>query len=191
MADIHSYTFDNLTRLGDDVCYNTERTNQNSAYGTYTTTNYFAQNCGLQKTLEFATQQPAVFVNGGHGNSGAGGCNIDSDSQMKIGTIQTNPKARISLFERPFATVPYLGRGPLHPVEESKLQQGTQITNKKSCSTVTEMEFKNQYTPLIPSLQATVSNPNNLVEGVAASGWIRGGLPSRELVRDRDYLQHK
>jgi len=27
-----------------------------------------------------------------------------------------------------------------------------------------------------------------LVEGVAANGWIRGGLPSREISRDRDYL---
>ena len=40
---------------------------------------------------------------------------------------------------------------------------------------------------MIPSLKATVQNPANLVEGVAADGWIRGGLPSRELTRDQDY----
>jgi len=44
-----------------------------------------------------------------------------------------------------------------------------------------------QNTPMIPSLQATITNPSNLVEGVAAKGWIRGGLPSRELTRDSDY----
>jgi len=110
---------------------------------------------------------------------------------MKIGTIQTNPKARISLYERPFVTVPYLGRGPSRPIEESKLQQGDFVTNKKSCNTISELEYTNQYTPMIPTLKATVSNPNNLVEGVAAKGWIRGGLPSRELVRDQDYVQHK
>ena len=176
MADVYNYTFDNLTRLGDDVCYNTERTKQNTSFGSYTTTNYFAQNCGLQKPIEFATQQPAVFVNGGYGNSGAGGCNIDSDSNLKIGTVQTRPKARISLFERPFATVPFLGRGPSRPVEESRLQQGDYVTNKKSCNTVTELEFENQYTPMIPSLKATITNPNNLVEGRRSKGmdswWI-------------------
>ena len=30
---------------------------------------------------------------------------------------------------------------------------------------------------------------NNLVEGIAARGWIRGGLPTRDLIRDQDYFQ--
>lgn len=191
MASVYNFTFDNLTRLGDDVCYNTERTKQNTSYGSYNVTNYFSNDCGLQKPLAFATQQPNVFVNGGFGNSGVGGCNIDSDSNMRIGTIQTNPKARISLFTRPFTTVPYLGRGPSRPVEEARIQQGDSITNKKSCTTVTETHFEGQYTPMIPSLKATVNNPANLVEGVASEGWIRGGLPSRELIRDNQYLQSK
>lgn len=191
MASVYNYTFDSLTRLGDDVCYNTERTKQNSEYGSYNVTNYFANKCGLQKSIEFATQQPNVFVNGGFGNSGAGGCNIDSDSNLKIGSVQTNPKAKISLFTRPFASVPYLGRGPSRPIEESRIQQGDFVTNKKSCTTVTETEFENQYVPMIPSLKATINNPANLVEGVAAEGWIRGGLPSRELIRDNSYLHSK
>lgn len=192
MANTYNYTFDRLTRLGDDVCYNSERTQQNTAYGSYSVTNYFVKDCGLKQPIKFATSQPGIFVNGGFGNSGAGGCNINVDSNVRIGSVQTHPKAKISLYQRPFATVPYLGRGPSRPVEESRLQQGAQITNKKSCTTVTETEFENQYTPMIPSLKATISNPHNLVEGVAEKGWIRGGIPSRELVRDQEYLQqHK
>ena len=188
MASVYNYTFDSLTRLGDDVCYNTERTKQNSSYGSYNVTNFFADDCALQKSFNFATQQPNVFLNGGFGNTGAGGCNVDNDSNMRIGSVQTNPKARISLYTRPFTTVPYLGRGPARPIEEARIQQGDYVRNKKSCSTVTETEFENQYTPMIPSLKATVSNPSNLVEGVASQGWIRGGLPSRELIRDNQYL---
>ena len=38
--------------------------------------------------------------------------------------------------------------------------------------------------------QGTVkARPHNLVESAAAAGWIRGGLPSRELTRDQDYLE--
>ena len=44
-------------------------------------------------------------------------------------------------------------------------------------------------TPLVPTLATTIQNPANLVEGIAADGWIRGGLPSRELTRNRDYLE--
>ena len=40
---------------------------------------------------------------------------------------------------------------------------------------------------MIPSLQSTINNPANLVEGVAEKGWIRGGVPSRELARDKEY----
>ena len=62
----------------------------------------------------------------------------------------------------------------------------------KSCKTVTETSFsKYTRTPLLPTVQATIQNPHNLVEGVAAEGWIRGGLPSRELTRDQDYLERQ
>ena len=114
---------------------------------------------------------------------------IDDNSNLMIGTVQTNPKCRISLFQRPFVTVPYLGRGPSKPTLESALQQGDQVSNKKSCNTVTETPFLRESTPLIPSLQETIQNPNNLVEGIAARGWIRGGLPTRDLIRDQDYFQ--
>jgi hypothetical protein len=192
MASVYNYTFDSLTRLGDDSCYVSERTKQNSQFGSYNTTNFFSQNCGLKKPLDFATSMPNVFVNGGFGNSGAGGCNINSDSKLKIGTIQTNPKCRISLLTRPFLSVPYLGRGPSNPILESQIQQGDFITNKKSCNTTTEQSHIDyRHYPLIPSLQASVTNPSNLVEGVAAEGWIKGGLPTRELIRDSDYMQSR
>ena len=39
---------------------------------------------------------------------------------------------------------------------------------------------------MLPSLANSMSNPGNFVESVAANGWIRGGLPSRELVKDEN-----
>ena len=44
-------------------------------------------------------------------------------------------------------------------------------------------------TPMIPTVKATISNPANLIESSAAEGWIRGGLPSRELARDKEYTE--
>lgn len=190
MASVYDYTFYNLSGLEDDKCYLTEREQQNSKFSTYSTTNYFSNYCGLKQPIELATSQPNVFIKGGYGNSGAGGCNIDTDSNMKIGTIQTNPKCRISLQTRQFVTVPYLGRGILNSYLESKLQQGDYATNKKSCSTVTEtsyIPYKNY--PLLPELSATIQNPVNLVESTASEGWQRGGIPTRELIRDSDYLK--
>jgi hypothetical protein len=128
------------------------------------------------------------MYNGGYG-SGSGGCNIDDSSELLIGTIQTHPKCHISLFQRPFATVPYLGRGSVNPVVESQILQGEQNVNKKSVTNLSEKSYVTYHsTPLLPSVKEKVSNPANYVEGVASEGWIRGGVPSRELTRDVDYF---
>jgi hypothetical protein len=66
------------------------------------------------------------------------------------------------------------------------------IQDLKSSKTITEKSFgAYSQTPLIPAVAATIQNPANLVEGVAHEGWIRGGLPSRDLSRDQDYLQRQ
>ena len=185
-----NYTFDNLSRIGNDICTSTQRDILNKGHSNYIMKNEYLKYCGMKQPIEFATQQPNIFFKGGVGsNVGGGGCVVDDNSNLMIGTIQTNPKCRISLYQRPFLTVPYLGRGPSKPELESELQQGDRVSNKKSCNTVTEMPFLRETTPLIPSLEETIQNPHNLVEGVAAEGWIRGGLPTRDLVRDQDYFE--
>ena len=59
--------------------------------------------------------------------------------------------------------------------------QGANVMDKKSCKLITEKNFGHTNVELVPSLKETIQNPNNLIEDVASSGWIRGGLPSREL----------
>ena len=181
------FTFDSLSRIGDDSCGLSERNNQNVSQSNYLLTNFFSQDCGMKRPIEFATTQPNINFTGGY-QVGAGGCNIDTNSELLIGTINTHPKCRISLYERPFKTVPFLGRGSSNPVLESHIQQGDMITNKKSINTTTEQSYIPYLNyPLLPSIANSITNPANLVEGVAAEGWIRGGVPSRELQKDKDY----
>jgi|TARA_B110000967_G_scaffold192373_1_gene218960 hypothetical protein len=181
------FTFDSLSRIGDDSCGLSQRNVQNSSQSSYLLTNFFSQDCGMKRPIEFATSQPNVNFTGGF-QVGAGGCNIDTNSDLLIGTINTNPKCRISLYERPFKTVPFLGRGSSNPVLESHIQQGDMITNKKSINTTTEQSYiPYRNYPLLPSIENSVTNPANLVEGAALDGWVRGGVPSRELQKDKDY----
>ena len=187
MANMYNFTFDNLSRIGDDNCGISEREVQNQNYGNYSVQSYFLNNCGMKKTIDFATAQPNIFYKGSK-MMGLGGCNVDNDSKLKIGTIQTNPKCRITLQQRPFLTVPFLGRGPSKPVEESRLLQGGYTGDKKSCKNLMEKSLREEQLDLVPSLKASIQNPANLCEDVAADGWIRGGLPSRELSRDKDYF---
>ena len=185
MAFVSDYTFQNMTRIGNDNCYMDQRSIQDVRHGNYMLTNYFPA-CPMSKAIDFATSQPSVFYSGSQ-QVGIGGCNIDYNSELLISNL-SRPKCRISLLQRPFATVPYLGRGPSNSILESQIQQGEMVNNKKSINTTSEVSYipYSNY-PLLPSIQATVTNPSNLVESAAAEGWIRGGLPSRDLVRDQDY----
>ena len=189
MANVSSYTFDNMSRIGLDDCNKSQTDIQNVTYCNYMTQNFFASDCSMKKPIDLATTQPGIMYNGGY-NVGAGGCNINDSSRLQIGTIQTHPKARIDLFQRPFATVPYLGRGSVNPVVEAQIQQGEQLVNKRSVNNLSEKSYaKYSQTPLLPAIKERMTNPVNSVEGVASEGWVRGGVPSRELTRDADYFQ--
>ena len=186
MATYSGYTFDNMSRLGLDQCCIDQDTIQDVAACNYMTQNYFANDCSMKKPINLAVSQPGIMYNGGY-QVGAGGCNINESSNLQIGTIQTHPRCRIDLFHRPFATVPYLGRGAVDPILEAQIQQGEAVTNKRSVTRLTEKShLRYRTTPLIPEMQQTVQNPDNIIESNASQGWIRGGLPSRELTRDRD-----
>ena len=180
MTSVFNYMFDNLTGLGDDAVGITEKELQSQYHNNWTTTNHFKNEPVTGAPVKFATSQPNVFLNKGP-NGSLRGSEVDVESDLLISTIQTNPKCKLNLQPRPYLTVPYLGRGPAKPLLESKLQQGTQFDLKKSCKTVTEKSFSRERTHLVDSLQETIQNPDNLIEGNAHQGWIRGGLPSRQL----------
>lgn len=188
MATYSGYTFDNMSRIGLDCCNISQTDIQNVVACNYTTQNYFASDCSMKNPIALATTQPGIMFKGGY-NSGAGGCNIDNSSKLLIGSIQTHPRCHIDLFQRPFATVPFLGRGSVNPIIESQILQGEQIVNKRSVNHLSEKSYiKYHQTPLLPVIQEKINNPSNKIEQDASEGWIRGGVPSRELTRDIDYF---
>lgn len=187
MAYVSDFTFYGLSRIGNDSCCIDQNSIQNSAACSYTLQNYFAQDCSMKNAKALATTQPCINYSGGFG-MGAGGCNVDDSSNLLIGGIQTHPKSRIDLFGRPFATVPFLGRGEGNPILESQIQQGESVTNKRSITLLGEKShLKYHTTPLIPEIKQNIQNPNLMIEGMASEGWIRGGLASREITRDSTF----
>lgn len=181
MSSVYNYTFDAMSRSGYDVSTLSEKNKQNTQYGSYPITDYFPNDCGLKNEIQFATKQSDFYVHGGNNTVGKGGCAVNDHSELTIGSIQTNPKARISLFPRPYLTVPYLGRGSVNTEDESLLQQGQNISSRKSALLTSETSFiDHSHYPLVDHIKDTITNPNNLVEGVAKPGWIRGGVSSRD-----------
>ena len=52
MATTHNYTFDEISRIGNDLCIS-ERDMQNNKFGSYLTQNHWASNCGMHLSISY------------------------------------------------------------------------------------------------------------------------------------------
>lgn len=187
MSTISNYLFNNLGRLDADPIDNSQQNLQNTRFANYQLASYFSDTL-TNSHIQFATAQPAIMIDGSVGAAGISAAVIDIDSTLLIKKEQERPLDKLQLSQRPFLTVPYLGRGSCDPTLESQLQQGEIVSDKKSVSTIMEKSFMG-YTiyPTDDNMNARTSNASSTVEESALSGWTRGGAPSREMYTDKSF----
>ena len=174
-------------RMDNDQCGSTLKNLESVNTCNYVLKNYHLGNCDMKKTIQFATSQPNVFYNGTH-QIGMTGCNVEQNSDLLIGSTQTKPKCRISLLERPFKTVPFLGRGPNNPELESQMFLGNQESNRKTVNLNSEKSYiPYRHYPLIEPIRQSVTNPQYLIESDASETWVRGGESSREKSKKKSH----
>jgi hypothetical protein len=182
MASLYPYTFNGTSRIRNDNTDKSQQTMINTKFNNYMLSTYFSENRS-DDHVRFATNQPSMMFSGINGGASAGinAFTVDVDSTLNIKKENARALEKLSLQQRPFLTVPYLGRGSCDTVLESQLKQGDIIANKKSVSTITEQSFANNHMyPLIDSIKDTITNPKYLVQEAALDGWIRGGSATRE-----------
>jgi len=180
-----SFSFHNLGRIGSDNTDQTQRTLYNTRFANYMLADYtISQN--PNGAVDFATAHPTMIVNGLTGGQGINGTNIDIDSALTIKQEQQRAFEKLSLHQRPFSTVPYLGRGSCNTDLESQLQQGEIVTDKKSVSTIMEKSFGDySLYPLDDNMQERATNVSNIVQESALNGWVRGGSDTRQVNQDK------
>jgi len=173
-----SYLFNSMGRIGIDITDQTAQNIYNTRFGNYSVANYFSDSTTGQQIF-FATQQPNVMMNA---KSGVASGAIDQYSFLLTNTDSERPLEKLSLNERLFRTVPYLGRGSGDPTLESQLLQGETVSDKKSVATVSEMSYMNYSTyPMMDDLKSRIGNPAYSVEEAALDGWTRGGASARDV----------
>lgn len=163
------FTFNNMGRIGVD---STQRNMSNTRYAEYTTDALFGEDSHVQ----FATSAPTINFRGTVGG-GLPGSSVDFDSLLMIKADQQRAFEKLQLIQRPFATVPYLGRGAIDPALESQLRTGEAASERKSVSQASENTYA-EY-PIMDSVKDRVTNPTFSVEESALDGWVRGGQASR------------
>lgn len=171
-----SYKFYQLDRVADDSVFKTQNTLQNTRYANYNTANFFNE-FPSDTQIQFATAQPIVVPNSTYFGSGVG-TNVDTDSILKLNTEQERALGRLSLLERPYLTVPYLGRGSVSTNLESQLLQGEAVLDKKSVSTIMGQSF------LGYTLYPTSNEMEQKIKQTASEGWMRGGSDTRFQAND-------
>ena len=167
-----------MARIENDNTTKTQETLQNDRFSSYNTTNHFSQN-PVDSQIHFATQQPAVVPTGVTG-VGISGDKVQNESELLLDGEKERALGRLNLMQRPFLTVPYLGRGSVDPTLELQMKEGEPMGEKKSVSTVMSQSFMG-YTlyPTDSNMEDRVSNTKNTVEESAMNGWVRGGADTR------------
>jgi hypothetical protein len=181
MATLSPYIFNNTARIGADATDKTQQNTANTHSANYMLTNHFSSKSS-DSHVQFATQQPTMNFNGLANGNGIHNASVDQESMLKLKTEEERPLEKLQLFSRPFATIPYLGRGSCDPSLESQLLQGEPVTQKKSVSTIMEKSF-GPYSlyPTDSKMENMVTDASNTVEEAALDGWVRGGMSTREM----------
>lgn len=169
----------------DDKCFIDIDTRQSIGPGNYGITNYFDCECMIPQTIKNATDNVTVPFKNGYGTEQA--CVVDDGSKLRWGLTRKYPKCNQQLFERPYKTIPYMGRGYLRPDEESELKFAEDTKIKRSCNTLSGITIPHQFTPLVDHLSYNIENPTHLIQEYNDPAWRRGGADTRLVVRDYDY----
>ena len=85
-----------------------------------------------------------------------------------------------------------MGRGSGDSYLESQIRHGEDTIERKQCNTLAGINIKNidpNHMPMIDHLRNNIQDPSHIVPEVALDGWIRGGAPSRQIVKDIEYLE--
>lgn len=184
MTEIINNLFDSITRIGTDECDKTNKNIQNSRAANYRLENFTAHN-SFSDALNLANSQPNIILQGST-KGGIDGANIDDNSRLNFSKINRE-RSRSNYQQRLFNTTPYLGKGTFDVNTSNQFNNPLLNSSRKTQDPNSELTHDNfKYVPLLPTIEATITNPVNLVEGAAYPDWVRGGQSSRLIFRDLD-----
>lgn len=176
------------TAIRDDKCNQDFDTIMSIAPGAYNLENFHSCTAGSPAIRSVQLSQPTMNINYGPGIIGERGSLVDNDSLQKFSEL-TNKNVINTLNERPYLTVPYMGRGIGDSNMEPVLRNGEDTFQHKPCNSLAGVTIDNFFTPMVPNLRREVQDPKHIIPEDSMKCWVRGGLPSRQIVKNMDYMK--
>ena len=103
--------------------------------------------------------------------------------------LLTNKNYIQQLTEPLFLTTGDVSKGFFDVDTESVIRPGITASDEKACNSLSGVTIGNYFTPLIPKLRDEVQNLNYIIPENSMDSWVRGGLPTRQMQRNEDYLR--
>ena len=146
--------FDVQSNMINDSCYVDSYLKQTQGPGNYFRNNLRSQVCEAPAARKMALTQPNVNFTDGYGYSAMNGCNIDVDSGLRNNPeALTNKKCIQTLNERPYLTVPFMGRGTGDINNELDVLKGESTFVRKGCNTLAGYDYSDRhFVPMIEKL---------------------------------------
>lgn len=174
-----------MTGLNDDVCTVKQEYRESVMPGMYNLSNFKSCDCNHDNVIKTALNNQTIFVNDGYGTYGNKGCLIDNNSNLRIGEL-TDKNCINHLISR-INDTPNMSRGPIDVCAQSIIFSPEYFTRNKACNTATATDY-NRNTPLVPCLKSNIQNPKHIIPEMSDASWVRGGISTRDLVKNTNYL---
>ena len=160
-----------MGRMGADPVDNTQRTLQNTRFANYTVSSFHPTNTSDEQ-VRFSSDVPTMIVS----TTGVSSSVID-DHSFLLHDFEPRSVDKLSLQQRPFITIPFLGRGNVDPDVETNLLVGENANMKRSEHTIMDKSFMPYSQHILEDSQ--VNDPNGTIQELAMDGWYRGGINTR------------
>tara|TARA_B100001094_G_C18118607_1_gene765530 strand:+ start:841 stop:1497 length:657 start_codon:yes stop_codon:yes gene_type:complete len=157
----------------------------------YILDNQYGCEKGLKEARSIQTSQPGINFSGGYGWIAEKGWLVDNDSSLRQNKDRlTNLNEKNQLFERLTLTNPNLVKGYYDVDVESVIQPGNFTTEQRPCGPLSGVSTLDKtLTPMVPKLKKEVQDPIHIIPENSKIDWVRGGLPTRQMIKNDDYLR--
>jgi hypothetical protein len=186
-SDRKPMMLNSMTRLNEDACEKESEVRNNLELENYMLNNYSSYMDNSRQNYMSSLDTLGML----HGPGGDGkGVHVDESTRLRRSEFTREKNKAVKVLQsRPFLSVPYMGPGKtmvVNPDDHSDLIEGHSTREKRSDNTLSEASVMSHFfIPLIPQIKRNIQDPEHYIP----TQWVRGGMSTRAVVRNTDYLR--
>lgn len=171
------------TNIQNDPCFHTTSDNNNKLIFQYSFLPQINKNQDTRNEYINSTKTVGILQDT---NYDLNGKNIDTSTLLRNGVIEnTGPRKELDTRLFPGAPLMSTGQSELKNTDlSSRLKMGEDTRKTKSANATSSYSADN-FIPLVPSIAENIQN----VDHIIPTFWVRGGMSSRTVIRNMDYMK--